>query len=88
MFNSMVEESSQSFCYHIVSSRDKPTEPRQKYLSVIPRTNKKYRKPDSREGERYHSRTNSTAELFAGAGGVRMESLYLSLESGFLCLMA
>nr|DAN33952.1 MAG TPA: hypothetical protein [Caudoviricetes sp.] len=30
-----------SFCYHIVSSRDKPTEPRRKHLSAVPRTNKK-----------------------------------------------
>ena len=30
-----------SFCYHIVSSRDKPTEPKQKHLSARPRTNKK-----------------------------------------------
>nr|DAH35620.1 MAG TPA: DNA directed RNA polymerase subunit [Bacteriophage sp.] len=44
--------------YHIVSSRDKPTESKRKHLSAVPRT-KKYRKPDSREGEGYHSRTNS-----------------------------
>ena len=27
-------------------------------------------------------------DLFAGAGGMRMGSLYLSLESGFLCFTA
>ena len=34
-----------SFCYHRVSSRDKPTEPKQKHLSAGPRTNKKYHSP-------------------------------------------
>lgn len=63
-----------SSCYHINSSRDKPTEPQSLNLSVISRTNKKYRKPDSRAGEGYHKRSDSTAELFAGAGGLNMES--------------
>lgn len=77
-----------SSCYHINSSRDKPTEPQRLNLSVISRTNKKYRKPDSRAGEGYHSRTSQYSDLFAGAGGMRMGSLYLSLESGFLCFTA
>ena len=53
-----------------------------------PRTNKKYRKPDSRAGEGYHSRTPQYSDLFADAGGMRMGLLYLSLESGFLCFTA
>ena len=74
IFNSLVEESHRSFCYHIVSSRDKPTEPKRKHLSAVPRTNKKISKPDSRAGEGYHKRSDSTAELFAGAGGLNMGS--------------
>lgn len=77
-----------SSCYHIVSPRDKPTEPQSLNLSALFRTNKKYRKPDSRAGEGYHSRTSQYSDLFAGAGGMRMGSLYLSLESGFLCFTA
>ena len=51
-----------------------------------PRTNKKYRKPDSREGEGYHSRTSQNSDLFAGCGGVRLGLFLLSLESSFCVL--
>ena len=38
----MVElETSRSFCYHILSPRDKPTEPQSLNLSALSRTNKK-----------------------------------------------
>ena len=41
------------FCYDIDSSRDKP--------NTGAREQTKYRKPDSREGEGYHSETDRTA---------------------------
>lgn len=67
-----------SSCYHINSSRDKPTEPQSLSLSAISRTNKKISKPDSRAGEGYHSRTSQYSDLFAGAGGMRKDhSTYL-----------
>ncbi|RHQ80466.1 hypothetical protein DWX98_00580 [Blautia sp. AF22-5LB] len=36
---------------------------------------KKISKPDSRAGEGYHKQSGSTAEIFAGAGGLNMGSL-------------